>query len=247
MFSREEERMTKRVAGTAMLALTVSAVLIWNPAHVSAHGDVTPQPVDTTGLPELGEEWLEENPWRDPSKPEWKIAVEKGASGYNQNCARCHGLEAVSGGTAPDLRFLEANPDGDAWYVERFTLGYTQGGITKMPAFDELLGQKAGWAIRTYIETRPDEGALDEYQAELQDAKKKLADFLAAGKTAPDVEADLTALKTRLADISGKVKTGSGAPLADSVASRTESALNGSPESLKKAEEILTIGLSAAK
>ena len=88
---------------------------------------------------------------------------------------------------------------------------------------------------------------MDEYQAELQDAKKKLADFLASGKTATDVQDDLAALKTRLADISGKVKTGSGAPLADSVASRTETALNGSPESLKKAEEILTIGLSAAK
>lgn len=239
--------MLKKFAGAATLALTLSAALVWNPVRVSAHGDVTPQPVDTTGLPELGEEWLEENPWRDPSKPEWAIAVQKGASGYNQNCARCHGLEAVSGGTAPDLRFLEANADGDAWFVERFTLGYTQGGITKMPAFGELLGQKAGWAIRTYIETRPDEGAMDEYQAELQGAKKKLAEFLAAGKSASDVESDLTALKTRLADISGKVKTGSGAPLADSVASRTEAALNGSPESLKKAEEILTIGLSAAK
>ena len=38
--------------------------------------------------------------------------------------------------------------------------GYTQNGITKMPAFGELLGQEAAWAIRTYIETRPDDGAL---------------------------------------------------------------------------------------
>ena len=103
--------------------------------------------------------------------------MEKGASGFNQNCARCHGLEAVSGGTAPDVRFIEANADGDAWYVERFTLGYTQGGITKMPAFGELLGQKAAWAIRTYIETRPDEGAMDEYQTELQARQKEACRF----------------------------------------------------------------------
>lgn len=116
-----------------------------------------------------------------------------------------------------------------------------------MPAFGELLGQKAAWAIRTYIETRPDEGALDEFQAELQAAKKELADYLAAGKTAKDVEAELVKLKTRLEEISGKVKTGSGAPLSDSVASRAVAALDGSPESLKKTEEVLTIGLSAAK
>lgn len=239
--------MHNKMTSLALLAATLSAAIILHPGRVSAHGDVTPQPVDTEGLPELGEEWLDENPWRDPTKPEWKLAVQKGASGYTQNCARCHGLEAVSGGTAPDLRFLEANVDGDSWYKERFQLGYTQGGITKMPAFGELLGQKAGWAIRTYIETRPDEGALDEFQAELQTAKKQLADFLASGKTAKDVEADIGKLKERLTEISAKVKTGSGAPVSDSVASRAIAALDGSPESLKKTEEVLTIGLSAAQ
>jgi hypothetical protein len=116
-----------------------------------------------------------------------------------------------------------------------------------MPAFGELLGQEAGWAIRTYIETRPDEGALDEFQAELQGAKKQLADYLAAAKKPQDVETDLVALKTRMSDIAGKVKTASGAPIADSVASRAALLLDGSPESLKKTEEVLTIGLSAAK
>ena len=29
-----------------------------------------------------------------------------GSSAYNQNCARCHGLEVISGGIAPDLRLL---------------------------------------------------------------------------------------------------------------------------------------------
>lgn len=239
--------MRLKLTGVALLAATLTSAILANPVRVSAHGDVTPQPVDTEGLPELGEEWLTENPWRDPSKPEWKLAVQKGASGYTQNCARCHGLEVVSGGTAPDLRFLEANVDGDTWFMERFQLGYTQGGVTKMPAFGELLGQKAGWAIRTYIEARPDEGALDEFQAELQVAKKELADYLAAGKSATDVEAEIGKLKTRLTDIAGKVKTGSGAPVSDSVASRAIATLDGSPESLKKTEEVLTIGLSAAQ
>jgi hypothetical protein len=126
-------------------------------------------------------------------------------------------------------------------------LGYAQGGVTKMPAFGELLGQKAGWAIRTYIETRPDEGALDDFQAELQVAKKQLSDYLAAGKSPKDVETELAALKVRMTDIAGKLKTGSGAPVADSVASRAAELLDGSPQGLKKAEEALTIGLSAAK
>ena len=117
------------------------------------HGDVAPQPVNTDALPDVGEEWLTENPYRAAAVGEevWSTAVEIGSSGYNQNCARCHGLEAISGGLAPDLRYLEAEEYGDEWYVERFVEGYTQNGITKMPAFGELLGQKAAWAIRTYI------------------------------------------------------------------------------------------------
>ena len=77
-----------------------------------AHGDVTPQKVETKGLTPLGEEWVDENPYRAPSKDHDK-AVEIGASAYNQNCARCHGLEAISGGIAPDLRDLEVSYDGD--------------------------------------------------------------------------------------------------------------------------------------
>jgi len=107
----------------------------------------------------------------------WAKAVKVGASGYNQNCARCHGLEVVSGGLAPDLRYLEANFDGDEWYVERFRYGYTQNGVTKMPAFGELLGQDAAWAIRTYVETRPDDGALDDFSDDL----KAIRDDLVVG------------------------------------------------------------------
>ena len=206
--------------------------------HAFAHGDVAPQPVNTDALPEIGEEWLEENPYRTAGEDVWKAAIEIGDSGYNQNCARCHGLGAVSGGLAPDLRYLEAELDGDEWYVERFVHGYTQNGITKMPAFGDLLGQKAAWAIRTYIETRPDEGALDDFTPRL----KEIRDALLAGS----VE-DVATTSAELREIAGQVETASGAPVADSVAFRAANILDSDGSALKDAAETLTIGLSAAQ
>ena len=67
-----------------------------------AHGDVVPQAVDTSTLPQLGTKWRESNPYS--SGEGHKEALRIGSSAYNQNCARCHGLEAISGGIAPDLR-----------------------------------------------------------------------------------------------------------------------------------------------
>jgi cytochrome c-550 PedF len=116
---------------------------------VFGHGDVVPQPVDTTGLPPLGDEWLSENPFRGNPK-----AIEIGHHGYTQNCARCHGIEAVSGGLAPDLRELEITPDGDEWFIELTRKGVTQNGATKMPAFEGILNQEAMWAIRSWIDTQ---------------------------------------------------------------------------------------------
>ncbi|SHE62397.1 cytochrome c-550 PedF [Litoreibacter ascidiaceicola] len=208
-----------------------------------AHGDVNPQPVDTAGLPETGEEWLTENPYRASEVGEevWQKAVEIGSSGYNQNCARCHGLEVVSGGLAPDLRFLEAEEYGDEWFVERFRTGYTQNGITKMPAFGELLGQDAAWAIRTYIETRPDSDAMEEVSDELKELRDQLAGY------ATDTSgADADAIRSRLTEIAGSIETLSGAPVADSVAYRAANLIDGTPDAYKSAAETLTIGLSAA-
>jgi cytochrome c-550 PedF len=210
---------------------------------VYAHGDVNPQPVDTEGLPETGEEWLTENPYRAEAVGEevWLKAVEIGASGYNQNCARCHGLEVVSGGLAPDLRFLEAEEYGDEWYVERFRDGYTQNGTTKMPAFGELLGQDAAWAIRTYIETRPDADAMEEVADELKALRDQLAAY---GQDASGADPD--ALRARLSEIAAAIDTYSGAPIADSVAFRAANLIDGSAAAYKSASETLTIGLSAA-
>ncbi|MBY5935687.1 cytochrome c-550 PedF [Tateyamaria omphalii] len=208
-----------------------------------AHGDVAPQAVDTTGLPAIEGEWLTENPYRADKVGEetWLRAVEIGASGYNQNCARCHGLEGVSGGLAPDLRFLEAEEYGDEWYVERFVEGYTQNGITKMPAFGELLGQEAAWAIRTYIEARPDDVAMEEVADELKAMRDQLAGYAADANGA-----DADGIKNRLTEIANDIPTLSGAPVADSVAYRAANLIDGSQGSYKSASEVLTIGLSAA-
>jgi cytochrome c-550 PedF len=220
---------------SATLAATVTAGM------ALAHGDVAPQPVNTDALPDVSEEWLIENPYRDLGEEVWQAAIEIGDSGYNQNCARCHGLGVVSGGLAPDLRYLEAEEYGDEWYIERFREGYTQNGITKMPAFGDLLGQKAAWAIRTYIETRPDDGALDDHS----DRLKEIRDELAA--MAEGADGDTAALQSELTEIAGTIETGSGAPVADSVALRAAVLISGEAPDFAQAAEQLTIGLSAAQ
>lgn len=122
---------------------------------VYSHGPVTPSAVDTTGLDDVGEEYLEENPYRIMGGEQYQLSIEIGASGYNQNCARCHGLEAISGGLAPDLRELEDGVFGDEWYIERVKNGYSQNGAYKMPPFKDILSQEAMWAIRSFIENEP--------------------------------------------------------------------------------------------
>ncbi len=220
--------------GIAVLILMATTSL------VVAHGDVAPQPVNTDALPEVGDEWLTENPYREEKAGHevWLKAVEIGGSGFNQNCARCHGLGAVSGGLAPDLRLLEAEEYGDEWFIERFRHGYTQDGTTKMPAFGDILGQKAAWAIRTYVETRPEDGALDPHAKRLHEIR----DELGSGNVA-----DTAALKKELETIAIEVKTASGAPVADSVTYEAARILSDEPESWKRAAEVLTVGLSATQ
>ncbi|MES9945861.1 MAG: cytochrome c-550 PedF [gamma proteobacterium symbiont of Ctena orbiculata] len=115
-----------------------------------AHGNVSPQAVDTKHLPQLGEDWLEVNPYRDNTD-----AVATGSSAYNQNCARCHGLGAVSGGIAPDLRMLPPEDEGDEWYIYRVRNGAIRNGITYMPKFEGILSQEALWSIRAWLVTLP--------------------------------------------------------------------------------------------
>lgn len=137
----------KKAFLTTVLAGTFSTL-------VMAHGDVVPQGANTDGLTPLGEEWLEENPYRSADNDLKSLAVQIGSSAYNQNCARCHGLEAMSGGIAPDLRELDADINGDEWYKERVINGAVRNGAIYMPRMAEHLSQEALWAIRTYIEQR---------------------------------------------------------------------------------------------
>ena len=233
-----------------LLTTLPAAALIFAGVQAFAHGDGAPQPVDTTALPDLEDDWPEENPYRTAGGDVYAKAIEIGASGYNQNCARCHGLEVVSGGLAPDLRYLSADWEGDEWYVERFQNGYTQNGVTKMPAFGELLGPKAAWAIRSFVETRPDDGALDDFADRLKEIRDDLATRNAAledGTSYDEIAEEIEALRAELDSIAGQVASGSGGEIADSAASRAVAALDGSADSLRRAEETLTIGLSAAE
>ena len=131
-------------------ALTV-ALLVGAAAETAwAHGDVVPHAVDTTGLPNLGEDLQPENPYR--GTPDYDLAQRIGDKAFNQNCARCHGLGAVSGGIAPDLRLL-IPVDDDGYFIGRVMSGSIRDGVTYMPPFEGVLSQDAIWAIRSWLDS----------------------------------------------------------------------------------------------
>lgn len=131
-----------------MLSLLAGAGSLGLSGLAGAHGDVTPQPVNTGNLKKLGSDWLDVNPYRgDPE------AIRIGHSAFAQNCARCHGIEAISGGIAPDLRQLPTGEDGDAILQGRFRFGSIRNGVTYMPPFEGILSQEAAWAIRSWLDT----------------------------------------------------------------------------------------------
>ena len=156
---RPRPRRARRASGTLLAIAAVAAC-----AAAWAHGDVTPQAIDTTGLPRLGQDWRAENPFRSN-----ELAIKIGNSGYNQNCARCHGLEAISGGIAPDLRKLDNECVGlkdakrstcmkeiDDYFVSTVRAGRSRNGAVYMPPFEGVLDQEAMWSIKAYLETRRD-------------------------------------------------------------------------------------------
>ncbi len=142
----------KNYVGRLALGSAIAALSLAAGPQLVAHGDVTPQAVDTSALPDIeggNDVWVDANPYSGNAK-----AIEIGTSAYNQNCARCHGLEAISGGIAPDLRYLELGQSGDEWFIERYRNGSSHDGKVYMPPFGDVLGQKAGWAIRAFLETK---------------------------------------------------------------------------------------------
>lgn len=138
--------MKKSVRQFAAIATTL--ILATGASLAFAHGDVTPQAVDTTGLKNLGADWQKSNPYRKD-----KTAIRIGDSAFNQNCARCHGLGAISGGIAPDLRYLPLGDEGDEIFLNRIRHGSVRDGRVYMPPFEGTLSQEAMWAIRTWLET----------------------------------------------------------------------------------------------
>lgn len=149
------------IAVSALLAMLVST----SPS-ANAHGDVVPHSVDTSTLPQLGEKWLDTNPYS--TGPGHDEALRIGTSAFNQNCARCHGLEAISGGISPDLRKLDNDcmslgdedkklaciAEMQEYFVSTVRRGRTRDGRVYMPPFEGILTQEAMWAIKTYLETR---------------------------------------------------------------------------------------------
>ena len=147
----------KIVAAAALAAAALTSL------YATAHGNVTPQAVDTAGLPALGDKWRDENPFKTN-----KLALKIGASAYNQNCARCHGIEAISGGIAPDLRQLDKDCVGlkneakksacfkemDTYFLASVRSGKVRNGAVYMPPFEGVFNQEAMWSIKTYLESR---------------------------------------------------------------------------------------------
>lgn len=145
-------------------ALAVGLLMGLLAIEALAHGDVTPHPVDTSSLQPLGKEWVEANPYRGSAK-----AVAVGAEGYAHNCAGCHGLNAQSGGVAPDLLALAKDcvdmaakeqqsaclKDSDDYFKDITLHGKKNGeGRFTMPAYGNVFTQEAVWAVKAYIDSR---------------------------------------------------------------------------------------------
>ena len=143
------------MAGLFFLSIAMDAL---------AHGDVTPHPVDTSSLNPLGNDWIVPNPYRGNAN-----AAAVGAVGYLHNCAGCHGLNAVSGGVAPDLMKLDNEcldlaskvkqaacmKDADSYFKDITLNGKKNGeGRSTMPGYGGVFTQEAVWAIKAYIDAR---------------------------------------------------------------------------------------------
>ena len=145
----------------ALCAVLLAAACSLSPL-ANAHGDVVPQAVDTKGLAPLGEPWRDENPYRGNAQ-----AIAIGTSAYAQNCARCHGLQAISGGIAPDLRMLDRDcvtqkdaakkqacyKEMDGYFASSVRHGKVRNGAVYMPPFEGIFSQEAVWAIKSYLES----------------------------------------------------------------------------------------------
>lgn len=155
--------MFSSAAGRRARLFSFSLLMAMSAGLGFAHGDVTPHPVDTTSLKQLGDTWLDADPYRGDEK-----AIEIGADGYKHNCAACHGLDGVSGGMAPDLLKLTADclgmaeagkasclNDTDEYFRDIVLNGKkNRDGRVTMPGYEEVFTQEAVWAIKAYLDQR---------------------------------------------------------------------------------------------
>jgi len=122
----------------------------------SAHGDVTPQSVDTSSLPQLGADWRPENLARIVETyegllsrwdwPNWVLG--------NHDQPR---LASRLG--EPQARKIAAKKAAcvkeiDDYYATSVRRGKTRNGAVYMPPFEGILSQEAVWSIKAYLETR---------------------------------------------------------------------------------------------
>jgi cytochrome c-550 PedF len=151
------------MAGMAVVFMGLAAV------QAFAHGDVTPHPVDTTGLPPLDGKWDSPNPYRGNAK-----AIAAGAVGYLHNCAGCHGLNAEAGGVAPDLLLVAKDCPGMASEAAKAscfadTDDYFKGivldgrktaeGRYTMPSYSGVFTPEGLWAVKAFLDQRTTEEA----------------------------------------------------------------------------------------
>ena len=144
--------------------LSIGLFLVLFSLKVLAHGDVTPHPLDTTGLKPVGPESGNANPYRGNEK-----AIAIGADGYLHNCAGCHGLNAISGGVASDLLAVAKDcvgmkakdqqaaclKDTDEYFRDITLNGKKTGeGRYTMPGYRGVFTEEAVWAIKSYLDAR---------------------------------------------------------------------------------------------
>ncbi len=132
-----------------------------------AAGAQSDAPYNVQDVPALGTEWKPANPYRGNAE-----MARAGGVAYHQNCARCHGVDAVASGTggmpAPDLRRLArfcrriqdtalrstCMDDDDDYFRVTVLKGKTVVGVEHMPAWKDKLTQETIWAIKTFIDAR---------------------------------------------------------------------------------------------
>ena len=88
-----------------------------------------------------------------PRPPELKalpLTLEQGAALYGARCGNCHGINAISGGTIPDLRYMTTETHG---MFNDIVLGGSRAG-NGMPGFANELSEFDANAVQAYIISR---------------------------------------------------------------------------------------------